>query len=151
MTSLPCPKCEGELQLVSTPTAQYTRCHACAGAWFAVAGLAAHYQARFAPVAAARVQEIDEQPMADCDVRCPSCWRAMKRLTVARVEVEYCQDCRGIFLDAGELQRIASFGGVSLGQLRQPEDAIDRLNRDDQAPETTAGLMLSIVADLLDN
>ena len=38
---------------------------------------------------------------------CPKCQGRMRSLTRSGVTVEQCADCRGVFLDKGELERIA--------------------------------------------
>ena len=39
-------------------------------------------------------------------LHCPVCGTAMRIEYIGKVEIDRCPDCRGIFLDKGELQRI---------------------------------------------
>jgi Zn-finger nucleic acid-binding protein len=40
------------------------------------------------------------------DVQCPACKRVMILVEFRDVDVDYCPDCRGVWLDAGELARV---------------------------------------------
>lgn len=39
-------------------------------------------------------------------MRCPKCGMELTTSTMADVEIDVCPDCRGIFLDAGELDKL---------------------------------------------
>ena len=49
---------------------------------------------------------------------CPVCKSAMITLQLEEVEVDYCLDCSGIWLDAGELEEL-------LGQSEQAEEMLE--------------------------
>ena len=49
---------------------------------------------------------------------CPACKNAMITLELNEVEVDYCLDCRGIWLDAGELEML-------LDNTQQAKDLLD--------------------------
>jgi hypothetical protein len=42
---------------------------------------------------------------------CPVCKNAMITLELAEVEADYCTECKGIWLDAGELEMLLEDGG----------------------------------------
>lgn len=56
-------------------------------------------------------------------LRCAKCGQKMETTTLVDVEIEICPDCRGIYLDVGELQKIideknrgAFFGALTLAR-----------------------------------
>ena len=48
------------------------------------------------------------------DIVCPSCGRKMEYSTVKGTTIDFCRDCEGIWLDAGELSELA-------GHLPEPQ------------------------------
>jgi len=76
------------------------------------------------PAAKASPQTARDQrtPAAQALV-CPKCQGAMKTYVRSGLVVELCEDCRGMFLDRGELERlIDSEGGGWSGILAEPVD-----------------------------
>lgn len=59
---------------------------------------------------------------------CPVCKNAMITLELAEVEVDYCTDCGGIWLDAGELELL-------LGNSGQTEQLINSFKIDSKCTE----------------
>lgn len=57
------------------------------------------------PGAAARAH-VPRESRPERKLRCPVCGTAMVLEYIGNVEVDRCPDCRGIFLDKGELQQI---------------------------------------------
>ena len=54
---------------------------------------------------------------------CPKCQGAMRTYVRSGLVVELCEDCRGMFLDRGELERlIDTEGGGWSGVLAEPVD-----------------------------
>lgn len=54
---------------------------------------------------------------------CPKCQGAMRTYVRGGIVVELCEDCRGIFLDKGELERlIDAEGGGWSGLVAEPAD-----------------------------
>jgi len=45
--------------------------------------------------------------MSDQEMRCPKCRGIMRSYERSGVTIEQCEDCRGIYLDRGELERLA--------------------------------------------
>jgi Zn-finger nucleic acid-binding protein len=61
------------------------------------------------------------------DLICPKCQGAMRTYERSGVTVDQCSECRGVFLDRGELERLvdaeqAWHGGRSVGESR-PQQA----------------------------
>lgn len=52
---------------------------------------------------------------------CPKCRGAMRSYERNRVTVDQCSDCKGIFLDRGELERLTEAEGAFYG-AGQPQD-----------------------------
>jgi Zn-finger nucleic acid-binding protein len=61
-------------------------------------------------------------------VDCPVCKNAMITLQLAEVEVDYCTDCGGIWLDAGELELL-------LGDPEQSEQLLNSFEIDSECAE----------------
>ena len=59
---------------------------------------------------------------------CPVCKNAMITLELADVEIDYCTDCGGIWLDAGELEML-------LGNPQQAEKLLDSFKIHTNSPE----------------
>ncbi len=66
----------------------------------------------------------DREPEAPpAVVRCPKCSGRMQPYERTGIVVEQCEDCRGIFLDSGELERlIDAEGGGWSGRIVPPGD-----------------------------
>ena len=63
---------------------------------------------------------------------CPACKNAMITLELADVEIDYCTDCSGIWLDAGELELLLGDGDKTkklLGSLTVADSCTERLRR----------------------
>ena len=76
------------------------------------------------PAARAPRQTAHDQgtPVAQALV-CPKCQGAMRTYVRSGLVVELCEDCRGMFLDGGELERlIDTEGGGWSGILAEPVD-----------------------------
>lgn len=57
---------------------------------------------------------------------CPDCGAPMVVLELEGIEIDYCADCGGTWLDTGELEQILELGDVPAGRLAaliEPEDA----------------------------
>jgi hypothetical protein len=48
-------------------------------------------------------------------MKCPKCGGDLKEQALASVKVDVCGDCKGIFLDAGELELIAKVKDSAVG------------------------------------
>ena len=57
-------------------------------------------------------------PAADHGYRCPRCDAPMVTFQRSAVTVERCTECRGLFLDRGELERLVD---MEAGPMRAPE------------------------------
>lgn len=117
-----CPKCVGILEEVKfgvkKPLVVY-RCFACGGMWFDKGELFLAIKEELYDILK---PEIEEEPIADEELKrevdldkkeaiCPRCSDAKKmtRMPSPRnrnVAIDYCENCEGIWLDAGEFNKI---------------------------------------------
>ena len=57
-------------------------------------------------------------------MKCPICTETDLVMTERQgVEIDYCPECRGIWLDRGELEKILERSYVDQGYLRSPAEA----------------------------
>ncbi len=63
---------------------------------------------------------------ASRELACPKCGGRMRPYERSTILVEQCEDCRGIFLDQGELERLVEAeGGGWSGRIVQPSGQAD--------------------------
>jgi Zn-finger nucleic acid-binding protein len=63
------------------------------------------------------------------NMTCPKCGGRMHSFERSRLVVEQCEDCRGFFLDLGELERlIDAEGGGWSGRVGPPPEVADPLS-----------------------
>lgn len=117
-----CPKCRGSLRFEADGL--FATCYDCLSLWVDTPAL------RTAdppiPKAAAVLRAVDAFDLAHAsptDLPCPGCRSGdlgMQR--IRGVEVDWCFDCRGLFLDRGELTQLAESmadrSGVPVGSTR---------------------------------
>ena len=68
-------------------------------------------------------QEAQEKDEAEARLRCPRCGAALAETDCEGVEVDHCEQCGGVWLDAGELELVAhqypgGMAGRLIGMLR---------------------------------
>ncbi len=117
-----CPKCVGILEEVKfgakKPLVVY-RCFACGGMWFDKGELFLAIKEELYDILE---PEIEEEPIADEELKreadldkkeaiCPRCSEAKKMIRMPshrnrNVTIDYCENCEGIWLDAGEFNKI---------------------------------------------
>lgn len=73
---------------------------------------------------------------APATVPCPKCGAAMRLIERSGVHIDQCPECRGIFLDRGELDRLLDLESASLGR---GVPAAARPSYDDRAVRPSAG------------
>lgn len=112
MAKLRCPACQTQpLDAVTDDTSglEVDTCPQCLGVWFDAAELAEFYRSpelikRLTPLGGGSVHhtyEISTKARA-----CPRCRQAMDRPYVGGIAIDVCRECRGIWFDHGELQKI---------------------------------------------
>lgn len=112
MAKMLCPACK-KTPLESTADSQtgleVDSCAECLGIWFDSGELQQFYKSqelvkRFAPVGGDPLHHTYE--ISTSARRCPRCRKAMERPLVGGISVDVCRDCRGIWFDHGELQKV---------------------------------------------
>ncbi len=93
-----CPKCAGPMARFYAQGVELERCGHCRGVW----------------LDAGELEQVLGQPVALADaakteLRCAYCRNTLHQARFAKVTVERCEGCRGVYLDEGELERL-TFG-----------------------------------------
>ena len=69
------------------------------------------------------------------ELACQKCGGRMRPYERSQIFVEQCEDCRGIFLDLGELERlIEAEGGGWSGRIVQPSGRPDEFEIEPRTP-----------------
>jgi Zn-finger nucleic acid-binding protein len=96
--------------------------------------------------------QLDPKKTVPSELLCPFCsGEHLLQQTIRGVEVEWCPDCRGIFLDKGERERLV--GSVRKTRVSPPPGPAPSLFRTGQTPTGLGGLavgeILAGLAELL--
>lgn len=103
-----CPKCRTDMEIVDQAGVEVDRCRQCKGLWFDPGELESIRNRSAAAALDIGDAKIGEKHDAMRNYDCPRCGGTMAPATDskhANINFESCQDCRGSFLDAGELTR----------------------------------------------
>lgn len=112
MAKMMCPACKKQPLQSSTDSEtqlEVDSCEQCLGIWFDAGELQSFYKSRelmqrFTPVGGDSLHHTYE--ISSSARRCPRCRKGMERPLVGGILVDVCQECRGIWFDHGELQKI---------------------------------------------
>lgn len=107
-----CPACKKQAMEKNTDPEtklEVDSCPECLGIWFDAGELQTFYQSRellkrFTPVGGESLHHTYE--LSTAARRCPRCRKGMERPLVGGISVDVCRDCRGIWFDHGELQKV---------------------------------------------
>ena len=74
-------------------------------------------------------------------MKCPSCNTALTMSERSGIEIDYCPQCRGVWLDRGELDKIIekSFSAESSEQLKSQDQKRNRQDDDDDDDDDERG------------
>jgi hypothetical protein len=79
---------------------------------------------------AARRKELDAKRAAEekaaKQLKCPRCGASLEERSVQGVTIDVCSGCKGVWLDHGELEILASMGRKELHQVLQAAGAKSR-------------------------
>jgi Zn-finger nucleic acid-binding protein len=106
-----CPRCDVELGSTRVADLEIEECSGCGGTWFEEDELRAAKD-RSDPDLAWMDFEIWKHPekfeVSVKQIRCPRCDIDMAAVNygTTRIEVDYCLRCQGVWLDAGEFEKI---------------------------------------------
>ena len=132
MDAMNCPKCQTPLAAHTVQDVAVQRCGSCDGLWFTEAGF--HAAKDHAEPDAAWMHVDLWKDHARFEVRsrklaCPSCAKVMVALRYDKtpVEIDYCADCRGIWLDAAEFEGVVAALEDELARIPSTELAREAL------------------------
>ncbi|HXE72762.1 MAG TPA: zf-TFIIB domain-containing protein [Candidatus Nitrosotenuis sp.] len=105
-----CPKCQIEMQPLEMMAVNMDLCPLCNGCWLDRRELETFTRSRGAD--SLRVDTLQEKH--ETRFRCPRCQNPMVEGRFSRLPelvLDQCPQCRGLWLDRGELSRLLSFRG----------------------------------------
>jgi Zn-finger nucleic acid-binding protein len=83
------------------------------------------------------------------ELTCPKCHGAMRTYERNGVHVDQCTDCRGIFLDRGELDRLIDAENTWHGDPRAAEKPRDGERHEQRRDEHSSGGLGAVVGEVL--
>jgi Zn-finger nucleic acid-binding protein len=108
LKNLACPKCVGPLRFAGEPRGPIATCYDCWGIWIDtpyLTTLREKYPIGNTLYKATEQLKPDEAEATD--LLCPACTDGkLVRQKIRGVELEWCDSCRGIYLDQGERERL---------------------------------------------
>ena len=114
MSQTTCPKCSRPMHGWTSSGVELDHCHACRGLWFDRGELTRHFANLGSEILEADLRA--GQPTA---LSCPRCQDVqLTQAELDSVAVEACPQCRGIFLDGGEVPEL-------LGAISRSERSIN--------------------------
>jgi len=103
-----CPGCSGEMEFSDVGGAQLHICISCSGIWISYSSISAMMQLEGSYANPTSLSS----KLAYCatsNLKCPECVDSNLRiLNQTDVELDACQNCVGLFLDHGEMERLIS-------------------------------------------
>jgi len=100
--ALKCPRCDIEMKQVDRDGIIIDVCMKCHGTWFDAKELDALSKTRGSLEALIYVSK----PIGS-QLKCPRCGTVTKYSNVeGKVVIDFCEECEGVWLDAGELQKL---------------------------------------------
>jgi Zn-finger nucleic acid-binding protein len=118
--NLTCVKCTSVLDKATVGGIEVDLCPACGGLW-----LDAGEIERLGFTAKPQVDDLrhaltggQQAGLSETPTNCPACPGTLTEVTLGTVAIEYCQRCRGVFLDKGELDAaMAAVRGTTVDQV----------------------------------
>jgi Zn-finger nucleic acid-binding protein len=120
--NLTCVKCTSVLDRTTIDEIEVDLCPACGGLWLDHGEI--ERLGRGTPAALDGLRKAltggAAADLSDTATSCPACPGALKELKLGPIHVDYCGQCKGLFLDKGELdQALSAVKGSSLEQVLQ--------------------------------
>jgi Zn-finger nucleic acid-binding protein len=117
-----CPKCNSSFDSATDNEMPVYHCPTCSGTW--IHGQSLHRLLAASEDADSITETLDSIHHLDFRAsrrKCPSCrGRHLKAVVVENTELDFCANCKGLFFDPGELERV--FPGI-LGQGKAATNA----------------------------
>ena len=102
MEQIDCPKCSQAMERWESKGVCLDHCSSCKGLWFDEGELTRHFANT-----GNEISEGDLKAAGGTSLRCPRCKsNSLLMARLASVEVDICEQCRGIFLDFGEVHEL---------------------------------------------
>jgi Zn-finger nucleic acid-binding protein len=123
------------------------RCSRCGAIWISLADLRRHHPGVSAGTLLSLSNLVNGSPKSKVR-QCPGCKTRLLKVLTADVEIDFCGGCDGVFLDAGELEKLAE-RGASLRAGRPAPEVVLATQEPASAlavPETLAELAELVVA-----
>ena len=115
-----CAKCGGSLVDKDDAGMPFGECSSCGGMWFDSIALEAVFAKQQPSRFVGGVEDLMSLPESSpSSLKCARCHADLMVTTKLGVTVEWCRSCKGIHLDSGELEKIASFRKRRLFELRK--------------------------------
>jgi Zn-finger nucleic acid-binding protein len=124
----PCPKCQSELGSAESAGVPYAHCAKCRGLWLGADGLKVLLARRGARSAAELVALLDAGFAKPTQRPCVGCRKPLLARRLLEIEIDYCPDCKGVFLDDGEFDQVLMADATFDPSGGMPSDS-DRLLR----------------------
>jgi Zn-finger nucleic acid-binding protein len=121
-----CPKCQAKMVASDSADLPLYRCQGCEGYWIdtSVVEYLMQRSGLSAAVSPVATQARSSQGTVT-DVKCPNCKPTLlDRHNHDGIEFEWCSDCRGLFLEPGELDALAQRQGISVTKSRAKRAAV---------------------------
>lgn len=67
-------------------------------------------------------------------MKCPNCNTSLVMSDRQGIEIDYCPDCRGVWLDRGELDKIIERSNQEIQSMTKKKDRDDDYYDDDDSP-----------------
>lgn len=67
-------------------------------------------------------------------MKCPNCNTSLVMSDRQGIEIDYCPDCRGVWLDRGELDKIIERSNQEIESVKKKKDRDDDYYDDDDSP-----------------
>ena len=83
-------------------------------------------------------------------MKCPSCDTELKMSERTGIEIDYCPQCRGVWLDKGELDKIIERSGSESTSRQNRNDDNDDYNQYDNQDRNGQRKKKSFLGDLFD-
>jgi Zn-finger nucleic acid-binding protein len=116
MENRTCVKCTSVLDKSTVGDVEVDLCPSCGGLWLDAGELekiGRGSQDDLAKLSSALTGSSTPDEPSDTMTSCPACPGKLKEVKLGPVTVDFCDDCKGLFLDRGELdQAIAATGGT---------------------------------------
>ena len=99
-----CPRCNEKMETASSAEVITNRCLYCNGVWIDGISLNTLLEHESTTLTTSAIQKDFLFSDKDISRHCPDCTNQdLKQVFVKTVELDYCQECNGLFFDEGEL------------------------------------------------